>query len=33
MLENTLVKDGTMAISFPDSTFVATDCDVWALSG
>jgi len=33
MLENALVKDGTMAISMPNSEFVATGCDVWALSG
>lgn len=33
MLENALVKEGTMAISFPDSKVVPTDCDAWAVTG
>jgi len=33
MLDNALGKDGTMAITMPNNEFVATGCDVWALSG
>ena len=33
MLENTLVKEGAMAVTMPNSEFIATGCDVWDLSG
>jgi len=33
MLDNALVKEGYMAISFPDSKVAPTDCDVWDISG
>jgi len=33
MLENTLVKEGRMEITLPNSEQVVTGCDAWALSG
>jgi len=33
MLENTLVKEGRMDITLPNTEQVVTGCDAWALSG